>query len=135
MSINTAIANARSVLTAALMACTFLTGVAAADSHAVTVAIKVSTQGINPADPAGARELYRRLDDAAWIACTRANRIGLEPTYDPRACADNSLADAIRSLHNPLLSMNYLETHSLKQAAAHGIELPVQASARPPAAH
>lgn len=130
MHTNTAAAKAGYLLAAALTACTLSTGSAVAGSHPVTVAIKVSTQGIDPNQPAGAQELYRRMADAAWIACTRANRVGLAPSADEQACTEESLAAAIRSVHMPLVTLAYLEKHSLGQATAHGIEVPVQASAR-----
>lgn len=119
-----------SVLATTIAACTFFAGTASAGSHPVTVAIKVSTQGIDLNQPAGAHELYRRLASAAWIACTRADRVGLEPSADEQACTEDSLTAAIRSVHMPLLTLAYLETHSLGQAEAHGIDVPVQASAR-----
>jgi UrcA family protein len=125
MYTKTAVINAWSVLGAAIVACTFFAGDVAAEGSPVSVAMRVSTQGIDLSKPAGARELYRRLKNAAWIVCTRANRVDLEPSPNPEACSEKALGEAILSAHMPLLTQAYLETHSLGQAAAHGIDVPV----------
>jgi UrcA family protein len=54
------------VLGAAVVACTLFAGSVAAKD--VTVAIQVSTQGLDLNQPADARELYRRLQKAANAA-------------------------------------------------------------------
>ena len=125
MYTKTAVINACSVLGAAIVACTLFAGDAAAQGSPVSVAMRVSTQGIDLSKPAGARELYHRLKNAAWIVCTRANRVGLEPSPDPEACSEKALGEAILSAHMPLLTQAYLQTHSLGQAAAHGIDVPI----------
>ena len=125
MYTKTAVINAWSVLGATIVACMFFAGDVAAEGSTVSVAIRVSTQGIDLSKPPGARELYRRLKNAAWIVCTRANRVGLEPSPDPEACSETALGEAILSAHMPLLTQAYLETHSLGQAAAHGIDVPI----------
>jgi len=130
MDTKIAFTSAWSVFGAAIVACTLFAGAVAAEGRLVSVALKVSTQGINPSTSAGARELYSRLKNAAWIVCTRANRVGLEPSPAPGACSENALGEAIRSAHMPLLVQAYLETHSLGQAAAHGIDVPVQVAAK-----
>jgi UrcA family protein len=130
MDTEAAIVNVSPVLAAAVLACTLFAGDAAAQGHAVNVAYQVSTQGLDLGTPAGARELYSRLKNAAWIVCTRANRVGLEPSPDPYACSEKALAEAIRSAHLPLLVQAYLQTHSLGQAAAHGIDVPVQMASK-----
>jgi len=117
-------------LCAALVACTSFAGDIAAQGHEVSVAFRVSTQGLDLSQPAGTRELYRRLKNAAWVVCTRANRVGLEPSPNPDACFEKALGEAIRSAHLPLLVQAYLETHSLGQAAAHGIDAPVRLAAQ-----
>ena len=125
MHTKTVVTNARSVFGATIVACMFFAGKVAAEGSTVSVAIRVSTQGIDPSKPPGAHELYRRLKNAAWIVCTRANRVDLEPSPDPEACAEKALGEAILSAHLPRLTQAYLETHSLRQAAAHGIDAPV----------
>ena len=125
MYTKTAVINAGSVLGTAIVACTLFAGVVAAEGSPVTVALRVSTQGIDLSKPAGARELYHRLKNAAWIVCTRANRVDLVPSPDSAACSEKALGEAILSAHMPLLTQAYLETHSHGQAAAHGIDVPI----------
>jgi UrcA family protein len=124
------VVNAWLVLGAAVVACGLFANSVVALEREVTVAHPVSTRGLDVSQPAGARELYRRLQNAAWIVCTRANRADLRPQPDPNACAEKSLGQAVRSAHMPLLVQAYLETHTLGQAAANGINVPVQLAAR-----
>jgi UrcA family protein len=119
-----------SVLGTALVASALFAGDVAAEGRPVTVTLKVSTRGLDLNQPAGARELYSRLKNAAWIACTRANRVGLEPSPDPEACSEKALGEAIRSVNSPLLTLAYLETHLRRDAATYGIEVPVQVAAK-----
>ena len=130
MYTKTAVINAWSVLGATIVACMFFAGAVAAEGSTVSVAIRVSTLGIDLREPAGARQLYRRLKNAAWIACTRANRVGLEPSPNPEACSEKALGEAILSAQMPLLTQVYLETHTLHEAAAHGIDVTVQMAAK-----
>jgi UrcA family protein len=122
--------SARRVLGAAAVACTLLAGNVAAKAHDVTVAIHVSTQGLDLRQLPGAQKFYARIKHAAEVACTHGNRADLEPLTDPVGCYEKALADAIRSANLPLLTQVYLETHTLRQAAAHGIELPAQVAAK-----
>lgn len=130
MYVKTSHSNALSVLAAAIVACTFFAGDVAAEDRPVSVALQVSTQGLDLSKPSGSRELYIRLKNAAWIVCTRANRVGLEPSPDPAACAEQALGEAVRSAHMLLLTQAYLMTHSLGQAVSHGIDVPVQLAAQ-----
>jgi UrcA family protein len=119
-----------SVLGAAVIACTLLAGNASAEGSPVTVALKVSTRGLDLETTAGAHELYSRLKNAAWIACTRANRVGLAPSPNPEACSENALGEAIQSANIRQLTQIYLETHTLREASARGIGVPLQVAAR-----
>jgi UrcA family protein len=114
-----------SVLGIAVVASTLLAGNVAAEGRPVTVTLQVSARGLDLKTPEGARELYSRLKNAAWIACTRANRVGLEPSRDPDACSEKALGQAIRSVNSPLLTQVYLDTHLRRDAVAYGIEMPV----------
>jgi UrcA family protein len=116
------------VLSAAAVACTLFAGSVVAKD--VTVAIQVSTQGLDLSQPAGAQKLYWRLQYAAGVACTNGNRVGLAPSADPQGCYEKALADAVRSAHMPLVTQVYLATHTLQQAAARGIDVPVQMAAK-----
>jgi UrcA family protein len=120
--------NARAVLGAAVVAGTLCAGSVAADP--VTVASRVTTQGLDLSQPAGARELYLRLQHAARVVCTHGMRVDLAPSPNPQGCYEKALGDAIRSANLPLLTQVYLQTHTLRDAAALGIELPVQMAAK-----
>jgi UrcA family protein len=119
----------QSIWVAAAVACTLFAGNLAAKDYTVTVALHVSSQGLDLSQPAGAQAFYARLKNAAWVVCTRANRADLDPVDDPMRCAEKSLGAAIRSINLPTLIQLYLATHTLQQAAAYGINIPLQAAA------
>ncbi len=118
-----AFANAWSAFGAAIVACTLWAGDVVAQGHDVTVAYPVSSHGLDLNTSAGAREFYLRLKSAAWFVCTRTKRIGLQDLPNPEACSEKALGEAVRSAHVPLVVQAYLETHTLGQAAAHGIDV------------
>ena len=131
MQTKLAVSGARFVLGVAAVAGTLLAITpAVAENHNVTVALHVSTKGLDLSQPADARTFYTRLENAAWVACTRGNRVDLLPVDDLKACYDSALGGAIRSAKAPTLIQIYLETHTLQQAAAQGIEVPAQLAAR-----
>ena len=130
MYTKTAVMSAWPVLGAAIVACTLFAGSVAAKDQEVTVAIQVSTQGLDLSQPAGAHEFYTRLKHAAEVVCTHGMRVDLAPSPDPEGCYEKALADAIRSANLPLLTQVYLATHTLRQAAARGIDVPVQVAAK-----
>ncbi|HYB65314.1 MAG TPA: UrcA family protein [Steroidobacteraceae bacterium] len=119
-----------SLLGAAALACTCLTGNVAAKDHNVTIAIPVSTQGLDLSKPDDAQTFYTRLRNAAWVACTRGTRVDLVPLENPRYCIEKALGNAVRIAKTPLVTQLYLQTHSLKEAAAQGIEIPAQVAAK-----
>ena len=121
-----AVLRPRSVLGAAAVACTLFAGNVTAKDRTITVAIHVSTQGLDLRQPAGARQFYTRLQRAARVVCTHGDRVGLEPSPDPEGCYEKALGDAIRSANVPLLTQAYLATHTLREAAARGIDVPEQ---------
>lgn len=114
----------------AVALCGFLAGTVSAKDREVTVAYRVTTQGLDPSQPAGAQELYSRLEHAAQVVCTHGMRVGLKPEADENACYQRALAQAIRSAKLPLLTRVYLETHTLREAAARGIEVPLTLAAK-----
>jgi UrcA family protein len=118
------------VVGAALVACTLFAGSVAAKDQEFTVAYRVSTQGLDLSQPVGAQELYSRLKHAAQVVCTHGMRVDLKPVTDESACYEKALGDAIRTINLPLLTQVYLVTHTLQQAAARGIEEPVQVAAK-----
>jgi UrcA family protein len=111
---------------AALAACGLLSGAVQAAGHEFTVKIAVNTAGLDPTQPAGAREVYRRLQRAARTACGDGDRVGLEPPTSFESCYEQALGDAVRSAHRPQLSIIYLTTHTVRDAATFGIEVPVR---------
>ena len=113
---------------AAMVACTLFAGDVVAKE--VTVAYQVSAKGLDLRQPAGAREFYGRLKKAAKIVCTHGNRVDLQPSSDPEGCYEKALGDAIRSANVSRLTQVYLETHSLREAATRGIDVPVQVAAK-----
>jgi UrcA family protein len=129
MGTNRVFVSAFPVLGIAVAACMLCAGgVSARD---LTVAFQVSTKGLDLRQPAGAHELYSRLQHAAEVVCTHGMRVDLQPSPDPEGCYEKALGDAIRSVNLPLLTQVYLETHTLRQAAARGINLPVIVAAQP----
>jgi UrcA family protein len=100
-----------------------------AEPHEVTVKISVSTADLDLSQPTGAREAYARLKNAAYIACTHGMRVDLQPPASFAGCYEKALADAILSANLPRLTHVYLETHTLREAAARGIAVPVQMAA------
>jgi UrcA family protein len=130
MSIKTAFLRRHFTLGAVAIAGALFAGNVAARGHDVTVAIQVSTQGLDLHTPAGAQEFYGRLKHAADVACTHGNRVDLKPSSDPVACHEKALGEAIRAANSPLLTQVYLGTHTLRQAAAYGIEAPAQLAAK-----
>ena len=130
MYTNTRGLSAWPVLGAAIAACTLFTSSVAAKDDAVTVSIQVSTQGLDVSQPRGAQKLYWRLQHAARVACTQGNRVGLAPAPNPASCREKALADAIRAANLTLLTQVYVASHTLQEAAAHGIDVPVQMAAK-----
>jgi UrcA family protein len=128
MYTKTAFMSARVVLGAAAVAGMLFAGSVAAKDP-VTVAYRVTTEGLDVSQPAGARELYRRLQHAAEVVCTHGMRVDLAPLADPKGCYERALGDAIRSIKLPLLTQVYLATHTLQEATARGIDVPTQVAA------
>ena len=114
---------------AAVAACAALLGPVQATDHEVTINISVSTVGLDLSQPAGARELYARLRKAADIACTHGMRVDLEPVASLHGCYEKALGEAVRSAHQPQLSIVYLSMHTPRDAARYGIEVPVRMAA------
>jgi UrcA family protein len=120
----------RTILGTAAAACALFAADASAKDHNVTVAIHVSTQGLDLRQPAGAHKLYTRLQRAARMVCTQGDWVGLEPSPDPEGCYEKALGDAIRSANVALLTQVYLATHTLREAAARQIDVPAQIAAK-----
>jgi UrcA family protein len=131
MNLNAPVLNAKILLCiAAASACALLSGPIQAEEQIVTVKLSVSTAGIDPSEPADARELYGRLQSAAHIVCGPANRVGLRPVDNVGACYEKALGSAVRSANLPQLTIVYLRTHSPLEATARGIGVPVLMAAK-----
>ena len=115
---------------AAMAACAVLSGPAQANDHPVTIRLPVSTAGLDLSQRAGAGELYGRIKAAARIVCGSGDRVGLEPVTDFKSCYEKALADAVRSVNRPQVTLAYLKTHTLQDAAAQGIDVPTLVAAK-----
>jgi UrcA family protein len=122
--------SARPLLGAVAIACTLFADIAVARDQMVTIAIHVGTLGLDLHRPTDAQTFYVRLRQAAQVACTHGNRLNLVPPDDPKGCYEKALGNAIRSANVPILTQIYLGTHTLQQAAASGINFPVQTAAK-----
>jgi UrcA family protein len=114
----------------ALAACAVLSSPTLAKDYNVTVRVAVSTAGLDLSRPDAAHELYGRLSNAARVACGHGNRADLEPVGDFVGCYEKALGAAVRSVNRPQLTLQYLATHTLQNAATHGIDIPLQVAAR-----
>jgi UrcA family protein len=131
MNANAPVLNTKSfICIAAVAACAVLSGPVQGKDQVVTVKISVSTAGLNLGQPADAREAYRRLQKVALTLCGGANRVGLEPLPDFAGCYEKALGGAVGSVNRPQLTMAYLRTHSLLDAATHGIDVPPVVTAK-----
>jgi UrcA family protein len=131
MNTKASILNAKSfICLAALAACAVLSGPVKADGHEVTVKISVSAAGLDLSRPADAREAYRRLSFAARTACGDGNRVGLQPPPSWVDCYEKALGDAVRSVNRPQLNIVYLATHTSREAATYGIDVPARIAAK-----
>jgi UrcA family protein len=115
---------------AAVAAIVALSGPAEAGDRTVIVRIPVESAGLDLNQAADARELFRRLGQAARIACGRGNQVGLEPPASHSECYEQALGGAVRSIHRQQLSNVYLATHTYSDAAKHDIEVPAQIAAK-----
>jgi UrcA family protein len=129
MYTTTAATTGRCALGAAAVVCMLFAGNVKADHREVTVAIRASAHGLDLSQPAGAKEFYVRLKYAAYVACTRGDRVGLAPSDDPNACYEKALAGAIRSANRPLVTQLYLAAHTLREASARGVVVPAEMAA------
>jgi UrcA family protein len=125
MNINAPVLSAKSfIYMAVLAACALLSGPIQAKERIVTVKVSVNTAGLDVAQPAGGRELYSRLAHAAAIVCGGTNQVGLQAVDSFADCIAAAVGEAVRSAKLPQLTVAYLRTHTLQQAAALGIDVP-----------
>jgi UrcA family protein len=131
MNANNPVRNTRSgICIAAVAACAALSGPAQANDLMVTIRIPVAFADLDISRPAGARELYGRLRQAARTVCSDGNRIDLEPVTDFDSCYEKALGNAVRSVNQPQLTIAYLRTHTLRDAATQGIDVSQRVAAK-----
>jgi UrcA family protein len=131
MNINAPFLNAKAFLCiAAVTASALLSGPIQATEQTVTVTMTVSTAGLDPRQPADARQLYSQLQTAARVVCGNGNRVGLRPVDNLAKCYEKAVGDAVRSANLPQLTMVYLGSHTLQDAATRGIDVPVRVAAK-----
>src|SRR6266567_3924999 len=93
----------RSLLGVVAIACTLYAANAAAKDRVVTIELHVKADGLDLSRPADARTFYRRIEHAARVVCTHANRVDMVPLDDSMACTEKALGEAIGSIKVPLL--------------------------------
>ena len=125
-----AVTSARILLGATTVVCTLFAANVIAKDKIVTDSVKVSPQGLDLSQPADARTFYMRLENAAWVVCTRGTRVGLLPADNQFKCYQNALGDAVHASNKPMVTRIYLATHTIQEAAAHGIDVPAQVAAK-----
>jgi UrcA family protein len=126
----TAFISACPVLGAAIVACTLFAGDAAAKDQEFPVDYHVSKSGLDLSQPAGANELYARLQHAAQVVCTHGMRVDLVPVSDPKGCYEQALGDAVRTVNVKLVTKVYLATHTSEEAMARGIDMTVRVAGK-----
>ena len=57
-------------------------------------------------------------------------RVDLKSVADLKGCYERALGSAVRSANLKLVTQVYLQTHTLQEAAAYGIVVPVQVAAK-----
>lgn len=129
MNTNFPFLNAKSFICLAAAACAIISGPVHANDLEVTVKISVSAAGLDLSQPGGAQKFYWRLKHAAQVACTHGDRVGLEPPSNFTGCYEKALGEAVHSVHRAEVSTVYLATHTPRDAARYGIEVPVRMAA------
>ncbi len=100
------------------VACGIFTGSVLAKDPNVTIALHVSTQGLDLSQPAAAQAFLHALEGGrVGVVCTHGDRVDLVPVDDPRGCYEKALAEAIRSVKAPLLTQIYLANHAIQGGA------------------
>jgi UrcA family protein len=121
--------------TAAAVVCAILSGpiqagAIQAEERIVSVHTSVRAAGLDLNQPADARELYRRLDKAARALCGDSLQVDLRNLTDFASCYERTLGGAVRSANRQQLTMIYLRTHTLQEAANRGIAPPAMLVAK-----
>ena len=121
---------ARSLLGVVAVVCSLCAGNVAAKDRLITIELHVKADGLDLSQLTDALTFYKRIEHAARVVCTHANRVDMVPLDDSKACSEKALGWAIGSIKVPLLTQIYLATHTPQQAAMYGINGPVQIAAK-----
>jgi UrcA family protein len=113
------------ICVAVLAACVGLSPPLQAKEHIVTVQVPVAAADLNLSQPADARELYGRLSHAARTVCGDSLRVDARPLTDFANCYELALGAAVRAADRPQLTLVYMRTHTLQDAANRGISVPI----------
>jgi UrcA family protein len=125
-----AIISAWPVLGAAIVSCALFANSAAAQDQEFPVDYHVSKSGLDLSQSAGANELYARLQHAAQVVCTHGMRVDLVPVSNQKACYEQALADAVRTVNAKLVTKVYLASHTSEEAMSRGIDMSVHVAAK-----
>jgi len=106
------------------IACALLSAAVHASGQDVRISVAVSGVGLDLSDPVQARVLYQRLLVAARIACGHSARVGLQPVANYAVCVEKALGDAVGAARRPELAAVYLLSHTVRDAATYGIQIP-----------
>jgi UrcA family protein len=126
----TSFISALPALGAGIVACTIFAGSVSAKDQEFPVDYRVNARGLDLSQPAGAQELYSRLQHAAQVVCTHGMRVDLVPSADPKACYEQALGAAVKSANAKLVTQVYLASHTIQEASARGIDLPLRIAAK-----
>jgi len=110
------------VMLALIAVCAAANSGAFADDRIIKIKQMVRSADVDLSQPEGGRRVYARLTAAARTVC--GPRVGLEPVQNFDRCVDKALSNAVRSAHQPQVTLVYLESHTLQQAALSGIAVP-----------
>ena len=96
------------------------------------IKVTVNTAGLDLSRETGLRELYSRLKTAADAVCNDVYRVGLQPVANYADCYEQALGAAVQAANRPQLTQVYLRAHTLQDATAHGVKIPLLAGAAQP---
>jgi UrcA family protein len=124
------LAGTRFLVGAAAVVSALFAGRVVAEEKIVTISVQVSSKGLDLSQPVDAQRFYTRLKNAAYSVCTRGTRPDLLPVLHLPDCYEKALGNAVHASNSPTITRIYLETHTPREAAAHGIDLHAQVAAK-----
>jgi len=125
MTTKIALFSAKTCLSIAALASSVLLAAAVQAGDIFPIKVTVTTTGLDLNQEAGIRKLYSRLKIAADAVCNDLYRVGLQPVSNYVDCYEKALGDAVQSVNRPQLTQVYLGAHTLKDATAYGVKVPL----------